>query len=63
MKLKKHIATLFDEGDPIEWTQLCSLQITLSDVFEIDPEAEVRIHIKGQVYFIQITDMEENETK
>ena len=53
MKFKKHIACLFDNN-----LERLRLEFLCDDIFEYDPEAEIRIHIKGQVYFIQITDME-----
>lgn len=61
MKFKKHIADLFNIGDFDEYVEKERLEVVLTLLFERDPEAEVRIHIKGEVYFIQITDMKEDE--
>lgn len=58
MKFKKHIADLFDLNNPADQIDKIHWEIMLSGLFTRDPEAEVRVHIKGQIYFIQITDME-----
>lgn len=51
---KRHIAGLF-----YSHYECMRLEALCSGVFEYDPEAEVRIRINGEVYFIQITDMQQ----
>ena len=58
MKFKKHIADLFNIGDFNEYVEKERLETILSLLFELDSKAEVRVHIKGEVYFLQVTDME-----
>ena len=58
MKFKKHIEQLFDSQKPLQIVRMIRLQIALSAIFDLDPKAEVRVRINGDVYFLQITDME-----
>lgn len=59
LKFKKHIEQLFDSQYPLQIVQMYRLQIALNAIFDLDPKAEVRIRINNNIYFIQITDMEE----
>ena len=59
LRFKKHIASLFNEEDPIQKSEKFYWERVLDLIFWKDPEAEVRIHINNEIYFIQITDMEE----
>lgn len=59
LKFKKHIADLFKtENDSFDQLGLIRFTYLCEGIFNYDPEAEIRIRIGGQVYFIQITDME-----
>lgn len=58
MKFKKHIAVLFDENSELDFMVRRFWERTLSDIFTADQHAEVRVTIKGQLMFLQITDME-----
>lgn len=51
---KRHIAGLFHSH-----YERMRLEALCSGIFEYDPEAEIRIRINGEVYFIQITDMQQ----
>lgn len=59
LKFKKHIASLFNTEDTEQYYNKFCWERTLSLLFALDPKAEVRIHINNEIYFIQITDMEE----
>ena len=59
LKFKKHIASLFNEEDYDQRYDKFYWERVLDLIFWKDPEAEVRIHINNEIYFIQITDMEE----
>lgn len=50
---KKHIRELFSDT-----RELAKVQYICSSVFEYDKNAEIRIHINGKMYFLNVTDME-----
>ena len=52
-KFKDHIGRLFKD-----YFNKQNVEIGLSYIFHEDPNAEVRISIGGDVYFVQLTDME-----
>lgn len=58
MKFKKHIAMLFDCDNQTDFIVRRFWERTLNDIFTADQNAEVRVTIKGQLLFLQITDME-----
>ena len=58
-RFKKHIDCLFDNGNVEEQTEKTNLEVALSIIFAHDENAEVRVKIKGGIYFIQMTDMED----
>ncbi len=61
MKFKKHIACLFDATDERDALGRICLEVNCAYIFRYDPTAEIRVTIHGQVYFIQISDMEQAE--
>lgn len=61
MKFKKHIADLFDETDERDALGRIYLEVNCAHIFRYDSTAEIRVKIHGQVYFLQITDMEEEK--
>ena len=61
MKFKKNIAQLFNSNDRADRLEKRFLEVAFSWIFALDPNAEIRISIKGNVIFIQLTDMTENE--
>lgn len=58
LSLKKHIANLFEIENVEDEVAKTQLELALNLIFAQDKNAEVRVSIKGAIWFIQITDME-----